>query len=43
MEKQAYQSPTLEIYEIAVERGFATTGTGLPDMGDGGSLDPYYY
>ena len=41
MEKQTYQSPTLEVYEIAIERGFATTG--LPDMGDGGSLDPYYY
>ena len=32
MEKQTYQSPTLEVYEIAVERGFA--GSGDPEPSD---------
>lgn len=39
MEKQKYLSPTVEIYEVVVEKGFAGSGDPEPiDFGNGGWL-----
>lgn len=37
-EKSSYQSPQIEVIEIAVEQGFATSSNGFG--GDGGNNNP---
>lgn len=41
MKMEAYEAPTVEVIEVAVEKGFAQSEVTVHGWGDGGSLGNY--